>query len=118
MGDLNACTGIENHTLCLDNHISPLSPDRNSIQDGNWWSWDDKSNSYGRMLLKLCDNHNFKTANRQVVVDRVGNYTCFSWGGASAIDHLLVENSFHQKLKNSTSWFWLETYNHYCYFHN
>ena len=100
MGDLNACTGIENHTLCLDNHISPLLPDRNSIQDGNWWSCDDKSNSYGRMSLKLCDNHNLKTANRQAVVERVCNYTCFSRGGASAVDYLLVENSIHQRVES------------------
>ena len=35
MGNLNARTGIEGHTLCPDNYISQLLPDTNSIQDGN-----------------------------------------------------------------------------------
>ena len=33
VGDPNAWTGIEDHTMCLDNHISWLSADTNSIQD-------------------------------------------------------------------------------------
>ena len=33
IGDPNAWTGIEDHTMCFDNHISQLSPDTNSIQD-------------------------------------------------------------------------------------
>ena len=54
MGDLNAWTGIEDHTLCpVDKHISQLLPDTNAIQDGNQYSCDDKTNSYGRILLKL-----------------------------------------------------------------
>ena len=53
MGDLNARTGIEDHTLCLNNHLSQLLPDTNAIQDGNPCSCDDKKNSYGRILLKL-----------------------------------------------------------------
>ena len=84
-------------------HISPLLPDRNATQDGNWCSCDDKSNSYGRRLLKLCNNHNLKTTNRQAVVDRVNNYTCLSRGKASVVDYLLVENSIHQKVENITS---------------
>ena len=52
------------------------------------------------MSLKLCDNHNLKTANRQAVVERVGNYTCFSREGASAVDYLLVENSIHQRVES------------------
>ena len=53
MGDLNAWTGIEDHTLCLDNHISQFLPNRNSMQDGNRCSCDDKTSSYCRILLKL-----------------------------------------------------------------
>ena len=34
MGDLDAQTGIKDHTLCIDNHMSQLLPDTNSIQDG------------------------------------------------------------------------------------
>ena len=86
MGDLNARTGIENHTLCLDNHITQLLLDKNSIQDGNWCSCDDKTNSHGRILLKLCNNHNLIIANGQTPGDMVGNYTCFNRGGASVVD--------------------------------
>ena len=81
MGDLNARTGIEDHTLRFDKHISHLLPDTNSIQNGNRCSCDDKTNSYSRMLLKLCNNHNLKIANGQTLGDRVGNYTCFNRGG-------------------------------------
>ena len=66
MCGLNARTGTEDHTLCLDNNISQFLPDINSVQDGNPCSCDDKTNSYGRMLLKLCNNHNLKIANGQL----------------------------------------------------
>ena len=100
MGDLNARTGIEDHTLRFDKHISHLLPDTNSIQNGNRCSCDDKTNSYSRMLLKLCNNHNLKIANGQTPGDRVGNYTCFNRGGATVVDYLLVENPIHQRLEN------------------
>ena len=35
VGNLNTRTGVEDHTPCLDNHISQFLPDTNSIQDGN-----------------------------------------------------------------------------------
>ena len=100
MGDFNARTGIEDHTLYLDNHKSQLLPDTNSIQDGNRCSCDDKTNSYGRILLKLCNNYNLKIANRQTSRDRIGNYTCFNRGGTTVVDYLLVKNSIHQKVEN------------------
>ena len=100
MGDLNARTGIEDHTLRVDNHISQLLPDTNSIQEGNQCSCDDKTNSYGRISLKLCNNHNLKIANGQTSGDRVRNYACPSRGGASAVNYLLVENPIHQKVEN------------------
>ena len=100
MSDLNTRRGIEDHTLWLDNHMSQLSPDTNAIQDGNQCSCDDKKNSYGRILLKLCNNHNLTIANGQTPGDRVGNDTCFNRGGASVVDYLLVENSIHQKVEN------------------
>ena len=71
MGNLNARTGIEDLTLCLDNHISQLLSDTNSIQDGNQFSCDDKKN--GRILLKLCNNYDLKIDNGQTPGDRVGN---------------------------------------------
>ena len=44
MGDLNARTGIGDYTLCFDNHIRQLLPDTISIQNGNRWFCDDKTN--------------------------------------------------------------------------
>ena len=34
MDDLNARTGIEDHTQCLDNHISQLLPTRHRFDSG------------------------------------------------------------------------------------
>ena len=65
MGELNAWIGIEDHPLRIDNHISQLFPDANSIQDGNQCYCDDKTNLCGRILLKLCDNPNLNIANGQ-----------------------------------------------------
>ena len=48
MGDLNARSGIEDYTLHLDNHISKLLPDTNSIQHRNRRPCDQKTKSYGR----------------------------------------------------------------------
>ena len=77
MGKINVWTGIEDHTLHLDNHTSQLLPDANSIQDGNRCFCDDRTNSYGKILLKLCNNHDLKIANGQTPGDRVGKYTHF-----------------------------------------
>ena len=65
MGELNAWIGIEDHPLRIDNHISQLFPDANLIQDGNRCYCDDKTDLYGRILLKLCNNPNLKIANGQ-----------------------------------------------------
>lgn len=80
--DLNGHTGIEDHTSCLDNQISQL------LLDTNWCSCDDKANTYGSILLKLCNSHNLKIANGQTPGDRVRNYTCFNRGGAIVVDYL------------------------------
>ena len=48
MGNLNARAGIEDYTLHLDNHISKLLPDTNSVQHRNRCSCDEKTKSYGR----------------------------------------------------------------------
>ena len=100
MGNPNAGTGIGDLSLCFDNHISQLLPDTNSIQDEIRCFCDDKINSYGRILLKLCNSHNLKIANGPTHGDRVGNYTCFNRGVSSVVDYLLVENSIHQKVEN------------------
>ena len=70
------------------------------MQDGNRCPCDDKTNSYGRILLKLCNNHNLKIFNAQTPGNRVGNCTCFNCGGPSVVDYLLVENSIQQKVEN------------------
>ena len=96
MDDFNAKRGIEDHNLRLDNHINQLLPDTNSIQDGNWCSCDDKTNSYRRILLKLCNKPNLKIFNGQSPGYRVGNYKCFNRWGASVVDYLLEEKHIDQ----------------------
>ena len=76
MGNLNARKGIEDQ--CLDNHITQLLPDTDLMQNSNQCSCDDKINSYGRILLILCNNNNLKIAKGQAPGDMVGNYTCFN----------------------------------------
>ena len=100
MSDINARTSIEDHNLCLDYQIGQLSPDTNSIQDGNRCFCSHEKSSYGRILLKLCNNHKLTIANGQTPGDTVGNYICFDGGGASVVYYLLVESSIQQKVEN------------------
>ena len=63
--------GVEDYTQCLHNDVSKLLPDKGLIQERNQCSCDNKTNSYGRILL--CNNHDLKVASGQTPGDRVGN---------------------------------------------
>ena len=51
-------------------------------------------------LLKTCNNHNFRIGNGKTSEDRLGNYTCFSYEGASVVDYLIVEETIYEKILN------------------
>ena len=61
---------------------------------------DDKINASGRNLLKNCNNDNLRIGNGQTFGDRLGNYTCFNYEGASVVDYHIVEESTYEKIFN------------------
>ena len=63
------------------------------IQDGNRCSCDDKIDSHGSI-------ETLKTIILKLPVDKLRSYTCFSRGGPSLVDYLLVENTINQKVEN------------------
>ena len=57
-------------------------------------------NVSGRTLLKICNNHNLRIGNGQTSRDRLGNYTCFNYEGASLLDYLIMEETIYEKILN------------------
>ena len=51
-------------------------------------------------MLKICNNHNLRIGNRQTSGDRLGNYTCCNYEGASVVDDLIVEKTIYEKILN------------------
>ena len=51
-------------------------------------------------MLKICNNHNFRIGSGQTSADRLGNYTCFNYEGATAVDYLIVEETIYEKILN------------------
>ena len=87
MGNLNARAGIEDYTLHLDNHISKLLPDTNSVQHRNQRPCDEKTKSYGWRYY----SNSVITIILKLLIDKtleigVGNYTCFNREGACVAD--------------------------------
>ena len=72
-------------------HVSPGAPHCFLISLLNRSSCDNKTNLYGRRLLKLCNNHNLKIVNGQTPEERIGNCTWFTGEGTSVSAYLLVE---------------------------
>ena len=51
-------------------------------------------------MLKICNNHNLAIGNCQISGDRLGNYICFNYEGASVVDYLIVEETIYEKILN------------------
>ena len=51
-------------------------------------------------MLKIFKNHNLRIGNEQTSGDRLGNYTCFDYEGASVVDYLIVEETVYEKVLN------------------
>ena len=102
LGILNARTGFQGKSQHnFDNHLQHLLPEADKLpSDLDRCSCDDKINASGRTLLKICNNHNVIIGNGQTSGDRLGNYTCFNYEGASAVYHLIVEETIYEKILN------------------
>ena len=85
----------------FDSHVQDILPEAKKLpSDLNRCCCDDKINASGRTLLKNCNNHNLRIGNGQTFGDRLGNYTCFNYEGASAVDYLIVEETIYEKILN------------------
>ena len=101
MGDLNERIGKKDNTLNKKlnedlGHLLPTTKDWINSQDR--CSCDNSINTAGRKLIKLCNKHSLRVANGQIPGYRVGNYTCFNNGEASAADCLLTEIPLHKNI--------------------
>ena len=102
LGDLNTRTGSQGQSQHnIDNHLQHLLPEADKLpSDLDRCSYDGKINASGRTLLKICNKHNLRIYNGQTSGDRLGNYTCFNYEGASAVDYLIVEETIYEKILN------------------
>ena len=53
-----------------------------------------------KTVVKICNNHNLRNGNGQTSGDRLGNYTCFNYEGATVVDYLIVEETIYEKILN------------------
>ena len=90
--NLNARTGSQGKfQQNFDNHLWHLLPEPDKIpSDLDRFSFDDKINGSGRTLLKICKNHDLRLHNGQTSGDRLGNYICFDYEGASVVDYIVM----------------------------
>ena len=97
--DFNASTGSNGKSQHnFDNHLQYLLPEADKLpSDLNRCIYDDEINVSGRTLLKICSNHNLRLGNGQTSGDKLGNYTCLNYEGASVVDYLLVEEFIYEK---------------------
>ena len=90
--DVNAKTGSQGK---LQNrfysHLQHLSEAEISSVELNRWSYDHKTN----FSRKIWDNHNLRIPNGQTPGDRVDNYNCYNYEGASVPDNPLVEETIN-----------------------
>ena len=104
MGDLNARTQRLPDFLLNENndHIPVPPPDlyeadtaetdfRNNIDTG--------SNSYGTKFLNLCKTLPLRILNGRFLGDLLGNYTCFTPRGASAVDYGAVSPALLKQVR-------------------
>ena len=72
-------------------HLQHLSEAEISSVELNRWSYDHKTN----FSRKIWDNHNLRIPNGQTPGDRVDNYNCYNYEGASVRDNPLVEETIN-----------------------
>ena len=97
MGDLNARTKMLPDFIANENndHI-PVPPsdlyeaDTAETECIERWNIDTGFNSYGTKLLNLCKNLPLRILNGRFLGDLLGNFTCFTPRGASAVDYAAV----------------------------
>ena len=53
-----------------------------------------------KTVVKICNNHKLRNGNGQTSGDRLGNYTCFNYEGATVVDYLIVEETIYEKILN------------------
>ena len=99
---VNARTGSEGKSQHnFDNHVQHLLVEANKLpSDIDSWFCDYKINASGRTLLKICNSDNLRIGNGETSDDRLGNYICFSYEGASVVDYLIVQETIYEKILN------------------
>ena len=103
MGDLNARSQtIPDYLLNENNDHIPVPPpdlyevDTVEISPRN--NCDRNSNSYGQKLIELCKTVPLRILNGRKIGDLLGNFTCFTPRGCSAVDIGAVSPSLVNKI--------------------
>ena len=79
-GDLNVRTGLSGKSRnSLHSHLQSLLPEvEPSSLELNRCSCDDKIESSGMPLPRICNHHNLRISNGETPGDSVGNQTCYN----------------------------------------
>ena len=104
MGDLNARSLTTPDYISNENndHIPVPPPDLyevDTVETIPRNNCDKKSNSYGNKLIELCKTVPLRILNGRLLGDLLGNYTCFTPRGCSAVDIGAVSPSLFKDVR-------------------
>ena len=91
-GDLNARSKqLPDYIVDEENEYAPVPPpalyDIDTVATETRWNMDRGSNSYGPKLIEFCKTEPLRILNGRKLGDLLGNFTCFTPQGSSAVDY-------------------------------
>ena len=97
-GDFNARMGVLDGVIPDDKYnVSFNFSSAKLVSDRS--SKDNQINFYGRQLNDLCIGNDLITLNGRTKGDRLGQFTCVTYNGASIVDYVLVSGSLFPRIK-------------------
>ena len=114
MEDFNARKGF------LDDTVGPCNLHFSDLEDESlntnackfpWVCFKGYDNTYGKVLSNLCITNKLCFLNGRTRGDRLGNFTCFTYSGASIVDYAVVVHDVFENI----IYFPLTLLSNYCY---
>ena len=103
LGDFNARTGTG--LDYINNEDNTDMPDVYDYQVDSVASYprgnmDTGTNSYGEKLLSLCKSVPLRICNGRKIGDILGDYSCYTWNGKSAVDYCMVSPRLYHQIQS------------------
>ena len=104
MGDFNSRIANLNENFIVNNPF-PINEESDCDENIKEYtkkrnSEDLKKNSYGKLLLKLCNENKLLTLNGRKIGDTTGCFTCHRYNGSSVVDLCICDPHFYNSISS------------------